>query len=223
MRLNLAVLNNPPAALTSRYARITEAKNWVRYTQTNHWMKTQMPITLSNLALACGMAIKEVLHEFMSGKRETDGSAEKILSLKEKVRRREAVFVEGHGVYWIPYQEPKLMPPMIKRTDEEDWHMTSTCRACSNNQYLPAEMNTDYYALCFHCIPPNQYAAIGAISQEGSMIAYALEVEGILEDIRLLHEKPEEVNPEPVIVPKVYQKRGPKPKKRKMGWSGVRQ
>lgn len=211
----------------TKYDRFNKAISWIHQVRNNPWFKSQMPVTLKHLAESIKLGFRDLL-SYIRGRYDTPSVTERLLELSEKVRLREVVFVEGHGAYFLPYCPPKYSWPMIKRTwDSEDWHLTSTCMNCGNNQYLPADMNTDDYALCYHCIPLNQYAAYGATPQEGSLIAYALDTMGILEDIRLLHEKPKKEKPIKVEVPKKNKpgpkpkpkKRGRKPKKKRNGWA----
>lgn len=176
-----------PAYKKPQQERIAEAKKWIMHVKHDMWFNHEMPITWDNLAAACELGTKSFLQQFMNGLRETPYMADKILELKRKVDSREAVFIKTFGVYYLDYTTPRLCGPILKRTErEEDWHPVSTCRACSNNHYLPALMNDEDHALCYHCIPPSSYAAYGAELQSGSLILYTMDEMGILEDINLV-------------------------------------
>lgn len=204
--------NTPQPIQLPRQERAKIAYRWVYYATRDEWFNAEMPASMRIIARAFGYIDAANLVLFLQGVETAQYLCDKILDLADKIKRREAVFIKDYGIYDLMPEPVKMAPPVLKRVE---WRMTSTCSACGNNQYLPAMMNGEPHALCYHCIKPDQYAAYGAKKIEGDgLISSALEKMGVLEDIRI-HQAEQLALKRAINPPKVRRKKWkPMPVKR---------
>lgn len=121
--------------------------------------------------------------------------AERILIMGEKIEKRQLIMTESHGAVFLIPESDQLCNSLLGRSlnETDEWSLFSRCRTCGNNRYLPIIMNEENYAACYHCLPPSQYPALGAVRQDGSLLLYALQERGYLADI-------ESIRPQPKVV-----------------------
>ena len=176
-----------------------KAVKWLHHVHHDLWWQNETGISDAILAPILNVTTR-TLSYFRLGQYASVALATKINEVARMLDAREAVMICDHGLIYIVPGPDKPSGPLLNRnsSDEGEWFLTSRCQKCAKNQYLPIILNDENYAACYHCIPPKEYKSLGAISQDGSLLRYALAEMGILRDIE--EQTPPE--PEPEMMPK---------------------
>lgn len=67
--------------------------------------------------------------------------------------------------------EPPEPYPCIPKIDKAAaWSLWARCQTCHGNKFLPMMMNGQAHVACYYCVPPHQYAPIGATRVNRSLI-----------------------------------------------------
>jgi hypothetical protein len=149
---------------------------WFARTKYDDWWRSQMPITDVAMAGAVGMLkgkFSESIHN--KGNYSDRVVARKMDPLIADIERRALVFPKEIGAPKFLWLEPPAIPPRIPKYDDESaWSLWAECQRCQKNKFLPAVMNGKPQVMCYYCLPPKQYPALGAKRVEKSLIHAAL-------------------------------------------------
>lgn len=132
------------------------------------WYKDQMPVTRVALASLVGgsraLRMRNILH--------SNGQClQKIAKLIPDIEARNIVFtpeppqrvkMKELPPYAIWITPPETAPRMPKISPISAWTIFSRCASCDGNKWIPAEMGGKEHVLCYPCLPPSQYPALGA-------------------------------------------------------------
>lgn len=141
------------------------------------WHKTQMPISINAVARCVGgdkdNIRKRILLENSDSK--SEALCQKIGHLIQAVEERRLVFFKtksGIEHHWLePINETKINP----LSTEAEWSVFARCKVCQKNKFMPVVMHGKNHALCYQCIPPSQYKALGATLLKKNLIQNALQ------------------------------------------------
>lgn len=131
-----------------------------------------MPIRYAALSHAAG------LYKTQTDKAMRGVTSESMLRHLERIipaiEERRLCFI-GLRPQRILWTEPE--PRTISQLSQEiSWNLWAKCFSCNRNQFLPIRIKGDDkpYVACYHCIPPHDYPAYGAVPVEKSLVLDAL-------------------------------------------------
>lgn len=154
-----------------------DALRWWDFARAGDWWQSQMPISTYAMAGALNMtqqAFWASLHE--TGTNTNQSLRRQIRQIIPDIEKRALVFpaakTGGPKFLWL---EPPAIPPRIPKYDDGSaWSLWAECQRCQGNKFLPVVMNGKPHVMCYHCLPPKQYTALGAKRVEKSLIHEAL-------------------------------------------------
>ena len=149
------------------------------------WHKSQMPVTVNGICRVTGDRKVNVLGFFRELKNEPAFPlTQRLGKIMAAVRERTLVFYQSDKIIksqtgiapmtflWLKPPQPE--PRLAAMVPEEEWSLFARCFLCLNNKFMPAKIGGRPHAVCYRCIPPSQYRALGVTLTKKSLIREAL-------------------------------------------------
>jgi hypothetical protein len=179
----LGIRSKPAKTITHDPPPMTEASviTWLEQAHLNNWWRTQMPVSYGSLSKAMGKW-KMAVHDFISGREKLPSIYIGLARIIPKIECRALIFpfepsiIRGKGskvAYYPPFlwTEPPRRPRAIgKISPEEAWDLWATCATCGKNKFIPLALSAKPHVACYSCFPPSQYASVGGVRTQKSLI-----------------------------------------------------
>jgi hypothetical protein len=125
---------------------LREAETWLARAMRDPWYKHEMPITVSTLGnlVDSQMPLRDDRY---------DATLKRLAMLIPQVEERKLVLIDGKFLTIDPPEKT-----IVKRMNR-GWHIGARC-TCGSNKFLPVMMEKEY-AVCYVCLPPDQYPSFG--------------------------------------------------------------
>lgn len=156
---------------------------WMELIKVDPWWASQMPVGIVPLQSALGLPHRHDFREVIrpGDRHYTPGMIDRISRIIPKIESRHVCFPHKVMGWRKPgeldtkfiFLEP--VPLGINRICiSHNWSLWAFCLSCGNNKFMPVMMNGKKHVACYNCIPPDQYRALGATMEKGSLIHEAL-------------------------------------------------
>lgn len=125
---------------------LEEAETWLARAMRDPWYKHQMPITVKTLGSLVGsqMPLRDDRY---------DATLRRLATLIPLVEERKLVLI---GQEFMAIDPPEKT---VVRRMNRGWHIGARC-TCGSNKFLPVMVEKEY-AVCYVCLPPDQYPSFG--------------------------------------------------------------
>lgn len=152
---------------------------WLAHVKSDDWWRSQMPVSYSAISLILGLP-ETWIANMMAGDptRITTRVIPKIARLIPDIESRKLCFPKlktgpRKGIItpkylWLNPEETII--PRLSRA----WSLWARCGACGNNKFLPVVIDAKPHVACYHCLPPSQHRAIGAVWIKNNLVHEAL-------------------------------------------------
>ena len=154
---------------------LVEVVDWVRKAKRDFWYQTQMPFLgdrLEDISGADYTRLEEGLR--------ISAALIRLNEAIDKIEKRKVVWRGGGKritVEKMYLDEPTERGLKNKICNLDGFNLFDVCLCCGGNKWLPAKMNGKDYAMCYNCVPPEQYSSFGAVLLSRSFVSEHMERE----------------------------------------------
>jgi hypothetical protein len=153
-----------------------EIVSWLQRTLRDDWYARQMPVRISTYEKFSGLSnkiLEKLIYEDEYFPREQ--TLDRLASMIKQIETREVVWHRTHFLYQTPPKNPSRRPKIYEA--DSGFSVFSKCLTCGGNKWLPSRMDGKLQIMCYSCVPPSQWPALGADDVRFSLIRrYILEI-----------------------------------------------
>jgi hypothetical protein len=173
-----------PREYDDGYSREATRK-WLMQAPNDPWHKSQMPISIKQIGIVCHGDRKDINDRIITEKetKRSNSLCQRIAKMIPMLEQRSLIFFQypkahQHGHLWLtPPQRCQHINPI---STEAEWSLFARCLRCQNNKFMPVHVHGKPHALCYHCLPPSQYKALGGTLTKKSLIRDAITAMGLI-------------------------------------------
>jgi hypothetical protein len=151
---------------------LAEIRDWFGRARTDYWYKTQMPISQGALAVVAEINQKTLWDIFSTDVMPKHETLEKLEATIKRIENREVVWYRKPGQEYVyaHLDVRKIRPRRAKLSTNNGFDVFSICASCQSNKWVPVKIDGKEHIVCYSCLPPNQWLALGATGVKRSLV-----------------------------------------------------
>lgn len=147
----------------------------------DQWYESQLPLgfrVLEDLTGISKSSLRAIAGASARPQRPNPGSVAKLVDVINKIENRRVVWRKLAVGYDIIYLDAPVPRPVRQKISPFNvFGIFDICATCGGSKWLLAKMAGKEHVMCYSCVPPNQWPALGATSLPINLIGRHMEAE----------------------------------------------